>query len=323
MQPLTLALTFSLLVASLGSAQQRFVHLGARAASMGGAFTAVADDASAFYWNPAGYAFGPVFQGGFHWSDSEMDRSDNGSGPLIADRMAGFAFGLTFMGVGGTFARQTSSTIEGGDRSSQGLESFDLAVSLLHSLPLDNLVVGGSVHYLKGETHESLVPASAPSSPAAIVSGRGLESSKATFDLGALYEPNEWLRVGILFRRLVEPRFPTESGNEILLQRHARAGVAFRLPQRTLVSLDADLSRQGIGGDRWREISLGVERAFFDGAFALRAGFRAETGPSPGVRPAFSVGAGGRVRFVHAEAAYVGSTGGRDDGLWFSLTLAP
>ena len=39
-----------------------FEVLGTRAPGMGGAFVAVADDASAAYWNPAGLALGAVFQ---------------------------------------------------------------------------------------------------------------------------------------------------------------------------------------------------------------------------------------------------------------------
>src|SRR6185436_9125270 len=40
---------------------QTFEAVGTRAAGMGGAFVAVADDASAAYWNPAGFAAGNFF----------------------------------------------------------------------------------------------------------------------------------------------------------------------------------------------------------------------------------------------------------------------
>ena len=40
---------------------QEFETLGTRAAGMGGAFVAVADDASAVFWNPAGLAAGSFF----------------------------------------------------------------------------------------------------------------------------------------------------------------------------------------------------------------------------------------------------------------------
>src|SRR5215213_6232539 len=40
---------------------QTFDTVGTRAAGMGGAFVAVADDASAAYWNPGGFAAGNFF----------------------------------------------------------------------------------------------------------------------------------------------------------------------------------------------------------------------------------------------------------------------
>src|ERR671910_2872383 len=40
---------------------QTFGGIGARAEGMGGAFVAVADDASAVFWNPAGIATGATF----------------------------------------------------------------------------------------------------------------------------------------------------------------------------------------------------------------------------------------------------------------------
>ena len=45
-------LVFSLIMLALPACGS--IGLGTRAMGMGGAFTAVADDESAFYWNPAG-----------------------------------------------------------------------------------------------------------------------------------------------------------------------------------------------------------------------------------------------------------------------------
>ncbi|HEU4692609.1 MAG TPA: hypothetical protein VFS23_29810, partial [Vicinamibacterales bacterium] len=57
---LVFAAAFSLLVPAAVLAQT-FELVGTRAAGMGGAFVAVADDSSAVYWNPAGLATGSYF----------------------------------------------------------------------------------------------------------------------------------------------------------------------------------------------------------------------------------------------------------------------
>jgi hypothetical protein len=318
-----------------------FDHFGARAAALGGAFTAVADDTSAFYWNPAGYAFGPAAHGSFHWGESDSDRGglvsslDSPAAAedalLLTDRVSGFALGLTFMGVAGTFSSQTASRLEGELLSSEGLRTFDLSFSILHSLPIEDLVVAANVHYLRGETFELVEPVagipdagrSASSIADRVFEEPGVTSSTGTLDLAALYEPSSWLRLGFMWRRLVEPGFSASSGGEIVLPRHARAGVAFALPREALVSLDLDLSSQGGPEERWREISLGAEKRFFDEALALRAGLRAETGSGRGARPAFSVGAAGRVRFLLLEVAYVGAPDERDRAFWVAVSVTP
>jgi hypothetical protein len=295
---------------------------------MGGAFTAVANDTTAFYWNPAGYGFGPVVHAGVQWGESDMDRGD---GVTFGDGAAGFAIGFTFMGVAGTFSKESSSRLENDVLSSRGLETFDLSVSILQSLPLDDLVIAGNIHYLKGETHElfeslaSLAPGD--QDPSAIrdrvIGTPGESSSTASVDLAALYQPRDWVRLGFMWRRLFEPGFRLSSGEEIVLPRHGRGGAAFFLPRETTLSFDFDLSSQGALDDPFRELSLGVDKRLFDGALSLRAGVRAETGSDRGARPAFSAGLGVRIRFLVVEAAYQGSSEGRDEALWFAVTISP
>src|SRR3954464_2953882 len=56
-----LAMALFLLTIARPVAAQSFDILGTRAAGMGGAFVAVADDATAVYWNPAGLALGGAY----------------------------------------------------------------------------------------------------------------------------------------------------------------------------------------------------------------------------------------------------------------------
>jgi hypothetical protein len=256
---------------------------------------------------------------------------NRGDGTTFGDGATGFSFGLTFLGVAGTFSSESSSRLEGDELASRGLSTFDLSVSILHSLPLDDLVIAGNVHYLRGEAHEIFESAAslAPGDDAAsairdrVLAAPGETSATSSLDLGALYQPNDWVRLGLMWRGLFEPGFRLPSGEEIVLPRHGRAGVAFFLPRDTNLAFDFDLSTQGTVDESWRELSLGVDKRFFEDALSLRAGLRAETGSGRGARPAFTAGLGVRIRFVVVEAAYEGSSGGRDEALWFAVTVSP
>src|SRR3954454_20371338 len=91
----------SVMVALVFSVQpagaQTFDTVGARAAGMGGAFVAVADDASAAYWNPAGFAAGSYFSLVLDRNSAELDPSSNGA----ATNQSGFllALGMPALGI--------------------------------------------------------------------------------------------------------------------------------------------------------------------------------------------------------------------------------
>ena len=296
---LPLPLIAVLLVATNAASQSRMIHMGARAASMGGAFTGVADDSTAFYWNPAGIAFGPFLSAGIYHGQDESNRD----GRLFEDRATGVSLEYTFMGVAFTQFRQSAAADSGpGD-----LDTFDVAVSVLQSLPIDNLVVAGNIHYLSGTT-----------------SLGGVESGSDSWDvdLGVMYERDRVFRVGLMLSHLREARFVLPDDERLRVPRHARAGVSFRLRQSFLVAFDVDLSTRGSDSETWREISLGAEKGLFDRRAFVRGGLRAEAGSELGSRPAFSVGAGVRFWKLELEAAYLGSSASRDEAYWVGLSLA-
>src|SRR5512132_2607441 len=68
--PLALAATF-FLIPSFAPAQS-FDDVGIRAVGMAGAFVAVADDASASFWNPAGLATGPFFSMSIEYNGRDL-----------------------------------------------------------------------------------------------------------------------------------------------------------------------------------------------------------------------------------------------------------
>jgi hypothetical protein len=326
---------------ALALADTAQTSLGARATAMAGAYTAVADDATAFYWNPAGVARGPFVRVGGFWGDSYEDRGElidhlrsqtpGDEASLVGDRAWGFATGITVLGVAVSRFTFTDSVMDGSDIQSRGLTTWDVAVTFVQSLPPDDLIVGVNVRYIRGTAYADTVPMTDfPEGQRDVkdvvdrtVSGQGRSGSQPGVDLGVVYQPTEWLRLGFTARNLNRPTFQTEGGEDISLERHARAGGAFLLPRDLVVAIDFDLASRDYapGGRGWRELAAGVEKSWANQAFTLRGGLRSEVGDLGWTRPGFTGGVGVRYKDVSFDIAAMTSTQNRLGALWFGVTF--
>src|SRR5215813_8508072 len=77
---------------------QIYEAVGIRAQGMGGAFVAVADDATASWWNPAGLATGPYFSSVFERARLTDPATPADAGPARRDSSTSFA--ATFPSLG-------------------------------------------------------------------------------------------------------------------------------------------------------------------------------------------------------------------------------
>src|SRR5262245_15106390 len=78
---------------------QIFESIGTRAQGMGGAFVAVADDATATWWNPAGLASGAYFNGLLEWGRLTEPRDPGSLGPAARVTPRAFAAALPSLGL--------------------------------------------------------------------------------------------------------------------------------------------------------------------------------------------------------------------------------
>src|SRR5262249_25950078 len=79
---LCLAAAVATLMLARPAHAQIFESVGTRAQGMGGAFVALADDATATWWNPAGIATGPYFNALFEYG--RLEATDGGLKALAA-----------------------------------------------------------------------------------------------------------------------------------------------------------------------------------------------------------------------------------------------
>ncbi len=319
--------------------------LGARAAALGGAFTAVADDATAFQWNPAGLAQGSFLRLGFSASGGFEDRDElvnalrgdraDAPGSLSSDRALGFSSSFTLFGLSIYQFRYTAETLSDGLLRSQALETLEIGASFVQSLPLDDLTVGVNLRYVRGTAFqgvrdaEDIPPSERNVSDlvrATTTATDGHTEAEPAIDLGILYQPGEFIRFGFAARNLNRPTFHSDKGESLHLDRHARVGVAFFAPGALVVSADVDLSARQteLRGGGWREVSLGAEKTWSSlPRLSLRGGVRAEFGAGGLERPALSAGIG--VRLADFELSVAGSAASAREraGFWAGLTYRP
>lgn len=132
------------------------IGVGARALGMGGAYTALADDANSLYWNPAGLA--KLEKREFTASHAEMYESTRLDFLAYAHptSQGTFSAGLTYLSQG---------KIEGRDslgRPTAGYDASDAALSAGYARKLGFAELGASVKYIRshiGSTEAQTVAA--------------------------------------------------------------------------------------------------------------------------------------------------------------------
>ncbi|MBU1077409.1 MAG: PorV/PorQ family protein [Spirochaetes bacterium] len=124
----------------------RFLLLsgGARAGAMGGAYSAVAEDASTINWNPGGLAFIKGYEISFmHMMYDEDILYENASATLPLDFGT---FGLNFIYMG----MSPLAEMANGDLTGKELDYSDMAISLSFGREFFNMVgIGANVKYIK------------------------------------------------------------------------------------------------------------------------------------------------------------------------------
>jgi hypothetical protein len=236
------------------STAQTFGGVGERAQGMAGAFVAVADDASAVFWNPAGLGWptGSIFDAQFG----------------VADKTVFFAAALPSLGLS-YYRLPTVSPSERRQNEGSGkvpIRSFatsNVGVTINQTV-VNGLLIGSTIRLVRG--------------------GFEHQPGRTTLDVdaGAMYSVGTF-RAGLTARNLRRPRFDDEFG-PFSLDRQVRAGVAVvprSLPAGVhgpfTLALDADLTRNGgLTGDR-RDASVGGEYWLAQGRIGVRAGLRWNT----------------------------------------------
>jgi hypothetical protein len=315
-----------LLVHPSTAGAQIYESAGTRAQGMGGAFVAVADDATATWWNPAGLATGAFFS-----AVVERGQTTEPSDPAddaAARRTSSGGFAAAFPALGVSFYKfrvsETTSASRPTDASVQtrqedgaaGLGVQSRAVSRFgitvgQSLN-DHIVVASTLKIMRGGGGED-VAADGDRLDAA----DDLEFARRTrldVDAGVMAVFGG-LRFGASARNLTRPDFGDDE-RPLVLDRQARAGVAFMSrpigPVNGLtVSADADITKERSVLGEARRVAAGAEAWVLNRHLGLRGGVshntldRHETAWSGGIS----------VMLISGISVDAARTAGSDDSL--------
>ena len=270
--------------------------VGIRAQGMAGAFTAVADDATASWWNPAGMAggayFNALFDSGTHREPPE-DRTPAGD-PQRAMRDSATTFAVAYPALGLSYYRlrisgmqpQISTGTGAGVRQEGGATEVRLRTMVLNQFSASagqslgsHLVIGSTFKVVNGGAVSWIQPAATASlESAADVDPSG--DTKVGLDIGAMAVFGR-ARVGIMVRNVNELEFG-DSSEPFTLTRQARIGLALSTGSRGAIgtmtfAVDGDLTRiPTVLGDE-RRLAFGGELWTSNRSLGVRAGVNLNT----------------------------------------------
>jgi len=192
------------------------IGVGARALGMGGAFVAVADDASACYWNPAGLVQLKNKEVQAMYSLLSIDRKYNFlnyAQPLKDDR----CFGVSVVDFGVWDIRETKSPE---DKNIGMFDDQENALIVSYAGNMENgLLLGGNLKYIT----QSMNPSEGKKS----ADGIGV-------DMGMLWKAKPNLTVGLLLQD-VGGSLKWNTGHKDRLPVVIKAGTAYRLMDNNLL----------------------------------------------------------------------------------------
>jgi hypothetical protein len=313
------------LVVSSPAAAQTFEDVGVRAQGLAGAYVAIADDATASWWNPAGLATGAYVSSVLERLERWSPNDPPPQGP--ADETTTGSFAIAFPALGLSYYRLRISQIappgstasDPADRQDPGETGTRVrAVSASQF----GVTVGQSIgrHLVLGSTLKLVVAGAASDAP----NDGGLDAAddfdvshdtRVDFDLGAMANFGH-LRLGFAMRNVTEPDFGDDTADPLTLERQARAGIAYLstpngFVQGVTIAADADLMTTRTAVGDVRHVAAGTEGWLFNNRLGLRGGVSANT--IGDLRPAGSVGVSVAVTTTfHVNAS---ATAGRDESV--------
>ena len=316
-----------MLVCSAPASAQVFETLGTRALGMGGAFVAVADDATATYWNPAGLASGAFFSlladhAKFETRGDPSRRDSPGAdGSTTIVGMSTNSRGFSYYRLGINQIERSLPPDAFADSAPEGQRGEPTLHSVVtHNVGLTaaqlfspGFSLGSTIRYVYGSY-------GIDSGDRGLTTGEWLDQArelerhgqhKVDLDLGVKVG-SPIIQAGLVARNLLQPTLSGPDGRTARIDRRFRVGLAVRPVAQLVVAADIDLDRlKSVNGDR-QHVAVGAEH-WFGEWLGVRGGARVNLRDTP-TGPRAVVGAFGLSVALSAGMYLDGQwTRGRDE----------
>lgn len=196
---------------------------------------------------------------------------DHAFGVSVADVATAGMFAptrLTAVNNGGTLSVN-------GQLALQGLEARQATFSYAYAFLDRTLSVGITGKLIQGAAYNGTASVTNGEVDVTDSLGKAKLSTAFGIDVGAVYRPSSWLRVGIVAKDLNAPSFDTKTaGQQFKLEPQVRGGIAVNPWDSLTVTADMDVTsnRTLTPGIKSQVLSVGAEQTIFSEMLAFRVG---------------------------------------------------
>lgn len=189
-----------------------------------------------------------------------------------------FGFNVSDVATGGMYVSQrvtATGTNITGQMALNGLEARQAVASYAYAFMDRMFSIGISGKVIQGAAYTGTAAIQGGSDISFSDNlGKAKTSTAFGIDVGAMYRPSSWLRMGVVAKDINKPSFDTPAGGQFKLEPQVRGGVAVNPWETLTVTADMDLTsnRTLTPGVKSQVLSVGAEQTVFSEMFSLRAG---------------------------------------------------
>jgi hypothetical protein len=193
-----------------------------------------------------------------------------------------FGFNVSDVATAGGFVSQAATVTAAGGTVSvngqmalNGLEARQAVASYAYAFMDRMFSIGVSGKIIQGAAYNGTATLTGGSDVTLSDNfGKAKTTTNFGIDVGAMFRPSSWLRVGIVGKDLNRPSFDTPNGGKFYLDPQVRGGVALNPWETMTITLDGDITKNPtlVPNLKSQVLSLGAEQTLFSQILALRVG---------------------------------------------------